>query len=233
MTESRIGKEYYDGSEYFEGGTEHLTDVESSFQRYRIEKVLQIYRPGPEERVLDMGCGWGTFGFALADEVEEVVGVDFSEKSIALCRRRLEADPRDNLRFVCADAGATGLEGGSFDAVIAADLFEHLYPEDSLRVVREAHRVLKRGGRLSIWTPHRGHFLEILKNNRILLKPDPTHVDYKSMEGLRSMLEETGFVLEKAYYAESHLPGVRRLEQGLMAFVPALRRRIAVLTRKV
>ena len=229
----RIDAAYYDASEYFEGGTGHLTDLESRFQRYRVSKVLGIYDPMPGERVLDLGCGWGTFEWVLAPRVAEVVGLDFSARSIELCRKRLAATDLDNVRFVQADAGATGLEPGSFDLVIAADLFEHLYPDDADRVVREAHRVLVRGGRFSIWTPHRGHVLEVLKNNRVLLKPDPTHVDYKSMERLRAMLSSAGFVIEKAYYAESHLPGLSALERAFMAFVPPLRRRIAILGRKV
>jgi SAM-dependent methyltransferase len=228
----RIDRSYYDRSDYFEGGTAHLTDLHSRFQRYRIAKVRSIYDPAPDEHVVDLGCGWGTFGFALSPRVAEVVGVDFSERSIALCRRRLETEPRSNLRFVCADAGATGLEGGKWDLVIAADLFEHLYPEDSERVVREAHRLLKPGGRFSIWTPHRGHVLEVLKNRNILLEADPTHVDYKSLDRLRAMLENAGFTIARSYYAESHLPGFRLLERALQRWVPLLRRRIAVLARK-
>lgn len=232
MADERIDREYYDRSDYFEGDAAHLRDMESPFQRYRVRKVLEIYRPGPEERVVDLGCGWGTFGFALAPEVAEVVGVDFSERSIALCTERLSGTELDNLRFLQADAGDTGLEPASFDVALAADLFEHLYPEDSDRVAREAHRLLRRGGRFVIWTPHRGHVLEILKNNRIFLKPDPTHVDYKSMGRLREMLRDGGLVIEKAYYAESHLPGLRDVERALMSFAPIFRRRIAILARK-
>ena len=227
----RIDADYYDRSEYFAAG--HLRDRRSPFQRYRVDKVLSIYDPRPQERVLDLGCGWGTFEWALGPRVTEVVGVDLSAKSVDLCERQREAGGFRNVRFVHADAGATGLAAGSFDLVIAADLFEHLYPDDSERVACEAHRVLKSGGRFSIWTPHRGHVLEILKNNRVLLKPDPTHVDYKSMERLRSLLAGAGFVVEKAYYAESHLPGLRTLERALMGALPPLRRRIALLGRKI
>lgn len=232
MTEPRIGKEYYDSSDYFEGDAEHLRDMKSAFQRYRVRKVLEIYDPGPGERVVDLGCGWGTFDFVLAPRVKEVVGVDFSEKSIELCRRRQEAESRDNLRFLCADAGDTGLEGGAWDLVIAADLFEHLYPDDSVRVVEEAYRLLKPGGRFSVWTPHRGHVLEHLKSNDILLKRDVSHVDYKSMVRMRGMLEDAGFEIERAYYAESHLPLLRTLERLLQGFVPILRRRVAVLGQR-
>ena len=231
--EGRIDADYYDRSEYFGADSAHLRDMKSAFQRYRIRKVLEIYRPGPEERVLDLGCGWGTFSFALAREADRVVGVDFSERSIAHCRERQARSAFYNLRFVQADAGDTGLDADSFDVVVAADLYEHLYPDDSRRVTAEAWRVLKRGGRFVIWTPHRGHLLEVLKNNGIVLRPDPTHVDYKSMEALRELLDAEGFVIEKAYYAESHLPVLRDVERALMGRIPLLRRRIAVLARKV
>lgn len=232
MSPERIGREYYDEGGYFDEGTGHLTDPGSPFQRYRVRKVLEIYEPDEEDRVLDLGCGWGTFSFALAPRVEEVVGLDFSEKAVELCRSRRRELGVENVRFVRADAADTGLEPESFDVVIAADLLEHLYPEDTRAVLSECARVVRRGGRLVVWTPHRGHFLEILKSRGILLRPDPSHVDYKSIEGLREMLEEAGFMLEKAYYAESHLPVLRTLERTFLAFVPVLRRRIAILARK-
>ncbi len=232
MSEERIGKEFYDRSDYFEGHTAHLTDLQSRFQRYRVRKVLEIYDPRPGDRVVDLGCGWGTFGFVLSGRVGEVVGIDFSEKSIELCDRRLQEDPRGNLRFVCADAGATGLDGDAWDVVIAADLFEHLYPEDSRRVVAEAFRLLAPGGHFSVWTPHRGHILEILKNHDILIERDVSHVDYKSMDRMKAMMADAGFEIERAYYAESHLPGLSVLERALQGLAPPLRRRIAVLGRK-
>src|SRR5688572_26081106 len=155
-----IGKDHYDSSGYFEGaGTGHLTDTDSAFQRYRIAKVVELASPAPTDRVVDLGCGWGTFEHALAGRVAEIVGVDFSERAIEFCRRRLVAQPRPNVRFVCAHAGDTGLPPRSFDLVIAADLFEHLYPSDSARVASEALRLLAPGGRFAVWTPHRGHVL--------------------------------------------------------------------------
>lgn len=233
MTEpapGRIGREFYDSSGYFESAD--LVDHDSAFQRYRVSKVLEIHEPGPAHRVVDLGCGWGTFDFALAERVGEIVGVDFSERSIALCRQQLEAQPRANVRFLCADAGDTGLEGASFDVALAADLFEHLYPDDSRRVAEEAFRLLKPGGRFVTWTPHRGHILEVLKNRDIILKRDVSHVDYKSMATMRRLLTEAGFQIEKAYYAESHVPVLRTLERLTQGLVPILRRRIAVLGQK-
>jgi SAM-dependent methyltransferase len=229
----RIGKDHYDSSDYFGGeGASHLVDSDSPFQRYRVRKLTELRAPRAGDRVVDLGCGWGTFCFAWADRAKEIVGVDFSERSIDLCRQRLAREPRENLRFLCADAGDTGLPGEAFDLVIAADLFEHLYPDDSVAVAREAHRVLAPGGHFAVWTPHRGHVLEALKNRGILLRPDPTHVDYKSMAAMKSLLSDAGFTIERAYYAESHVPGLRLVERLLQPLVPFLRRRIAVLGRK-
>jgi ubiquinone/menaquinone biosynthesis C-methylase UbiE len=231
--EPRIGREHYDSSDYFEGrGATHLTDPKSPFQRYRVAKLTELRAPSTTDRVVDLGCGWGTFCFAWAERAAEIVGVDFSERSIELCRRRLAETPHGSVRFLRADAAETGLEARAYDLVIAADLFEHLYPDDSARVAREAHRLLVPGGHFAVWTPHRGHVLEALKSRGILLRPDPTHVDYKSMEAMKRLLSDAGFAIERAYYAESHVPGLRLAERLLQPVVPFLRRRIAVLGRK-
>lgn len=228
----RIGKEYYDTSMYFEGGTDHLTDMESRFQRYRVRMVTRLAQPRPTDRVADFGCGWGTFEFALAPKVRHILGIDFSSKSIELCKARLAENPAPNIDFMCADAGDTGLKEGSFDLILAADLYEHVYPEDSARITAEAFRLLAPGGRFAVWTPHRGHILEVLKNNSILLKPDPTHVDYKSMARMRALLADAGFKIPRAYYAESHLPGFNLLERALQPVLPMMRRRVALLGAK-
>lgn len=228
----RIDQRYYDRSDYHSTDAAHLADLSSSFQRYRVRKVLQIYQPVGKDRVVDLGCGWGTFCFELEDRVEEIVGVDFSQKSINFCEAEAERRGCDGVRFVRADAKDTGLAQGNYDLIIAADFFEHLYSDDSILVLHECRRLLRNGGRLVIWTPHRGHFLEMLKNNDIILKADPTHVDYKSMARLKEMVRDAGFRVEKSYYAESHLPILRGVERALMSVIPMLRRRIAILAIK-
>jgi cyclopropane fatty-acyl-phospholipid synthase-like methyltransferase len=234
-TPGRIGREYYDGSDYFDA-QDHLVDPNSAFHQYRLREVMRLAAPQPQDKALDIGCGWGTITFGIAPHVAQVLGVDFSQRSVDFCEAR-KTDGRggeapNRATFLCADGGDTGLEAEGYDLAVAADLFEHLYPEDTARVCSEAHRLLAPGGRFAVWTPHRGHVLEVLKNRDILLKHDPSHVDYKSMDRVKAYLTDAGFLIDQAYYAPSHLPGLRTLERTLQGVVPLFRRRIAVLGRK-
>lgn len=231
-SDSRIGSDYYDRSDYFEDASVHLQNLDSPFQRYRMRKVLEIHQPGKEARVLDLGTGWGTFLVVLAPRVREIVGLDFSQKAVTTSATRVRRLGLRNVHLVRSDATRTGLRDASFDVVLAADLLEHLYPDQTEATLDECHRVLKPGGRLVVWTPHRGHLLERLRARTFLLRRDPSHVDYKSLDRIRRLVLEREFSIEKAYYTESHVPVLRSLERSLMWWVPWLRRRIAVLARK-
>ncbi|MSR23050.1 MAG: class I SAM-dependent methyltransferase [Gemmatimonadetes bacterium] len=234
-----IDRLYYETTGYFEGGGRHLLDPESTFQRYRIREVLRLCGPHSGDRVVDLGCGWGTLAFVLARTAARVVGVDFAAAALEFCRRRLAAGPVRSLGtglgpnigprpdFIQADAGNTGLRGGSWDLVVAADLVEHLYPNDTRRVYEEARRLLRPGGRLVVWTPNPGHLLERLRALHIL-RPDPTHVDYKTLNRVIRELREVGFTIEVAEYVPSHLPFLRTVERWSQGFVPVLRRRVGV-----
>jgi len=221
----------YDSSGYFEAGGHHLLDPESAFHRYRVANVLALCGPVEGSAAVDLGCGWGTITFALARGGARVVGVDFSSESIRLCEERARTEPHPGLTFLQADAGSTGLGGGEWDLVVAADLVEHLDPATTLRVYREALRLLKPGGRLVVWAPNPGHILEFLRR-RGILKADPTHIDYKTLPRVVAELERTGFRICTAVHVESHLLILSTLERLTQRFVPCLRRRVAVVAER-
>jgi len=221
----------YDASGYFEGGGSHLLDPESRFHRYRVDKVLSLCGPVEGASAVDLGCGWGTITFALARQGARVVGVDFSSEAIRLCEERARSEPPPAPTFLRADAGTTGLAEAAWDLVVAADLVEHLDPPTTLRVYREALRLLRPGGRFVVWAPNPGHFLELLRR-RGILKADPTHIDYKTLPRVVAELERTGFRISAAVHMESHLPVLSTIERLTHRFIPCLRRRVAVVAER-
>jgi 2-polyprenyl-3-methyl-5-hydroxy-6-metoxy-1,4-benzoquinol methylase len=230
----RIGQSYYETSGYFEAGAEHLLDPGSRFQRYRAREVLRLCGPLTGARVVDLGCGWGTLSFPLAERAAEVVGVDFARAALRLCLERRSRADVGGARppgFVQADARRTPLRAGRWDIVVTADLVEHLYAEDTLAVYREAFRLLRPGGRLVVWTPCPTHFLERLRAWRVL-KPDPTHVDYKTLRRVVDELRSSGFEIVTARHAPSHLPVLKTAERVGQRWIRWLRRRVAVVARK-
>ncbi|MCQ5091510.1 class I SAM-dependent methyltransferase [Slackia exigua] len=72
----------------------------------------------PDMRVLDIGCGSGIYGLALASRVGEVVGIDISPKMIEAAREKACALDARNVRFVQGDFRDMAFDGG-FDLVFA------------------------------------------------------------------------------------------------------------------
>jgi SAM-dependent methyltransferase len=132
--------------------------VELHRQRVAREVIADLAARAPAGpfRVLDAGCGDGTFVDRLARTLDRpgtrFTGVDRSEFQLAKARRLAEAAdaPYD---FRVADLGVRiPFDDATFDLVHAAEVIEHLLDPDLL--VDEAARVLRPGGHVVITTPN-------------------------------------------------------------------------------
>ena len=110
-----------DGRHWFEDVADHLG---AAYLRYSFTKgteqevafLVDCLGLPPGARVLDVGCGPGRHALALARLGFEVVGVDISERFVALAREG--ASPGVAVRFERADARALAYDS-EFDAVIS------------------------------------------------------------------------------------------------------------------
>lgn len=97
-------------------------------------------------KVLDLCCGMGRHSLALAEVGYKVTGVDLSE---VLLREAKRLDAEDQITWHQADMRRLPLQNGEFDAVV--NLFTSFgyfrEDEEQIKVLREAARVLKPGGR--------------------------------------------------------------------------------------
>ena len=119
-----------------------------------------------KRRILDVGCGDGTYAFVLSELGAIVSGQDLGAQQIEIARSRTYGP--DNTRsghFICGNAENLMFEPNSFDCVFSADFFEHIDIETKRKVLGEIYRVLVPGGLLVIKTPNLD-YLKIAINSK-------------------------------------------------------------------
>jgi len=112
------------------------------------QRILEEVGIEPGDRVLDYGCGTGSYTAVAAQMVGDcgkVYALDFHPLAIESAER-LAAGGLGNIEAIRSDC-ATGLADGSIDVVLLTDIL-HMLGEPE-RILRELHRVLKPGGVLA------------------------------------------------------------------------------------
>ncbi|MEJ0099911.1 MAG: class I SAM-dependent methyltransferase [Pseudomonadota bacterium] len=133
---------------------EYCWDIDGHVEShdYLLQPVLRLLRGYGAKRVLDLGCGNGSFSARLASHGFEVTGVDFSASGIERARSNFPS-----LRFAQHDLqqplGASYSQG--FDAVVSTEVIEHLLLPRM--VMHNARAALRPGGHLIVTTPFHGY----------------------------------------------------------------------------
>lgn len=96
------------------------------------------------KKVLEYGCGTGSYAIALSRMAESVYGVDISEVGIESARNKAEKERLDNASFLVMDAEELQFTDNSFDVVCGTGILHHLNLDKALKEIK---RVLKPGGK--------------------------------------------------------------------------------------
>jgi cyclopropane-fatty-acyl-phospholipid synthase len=106
---------------YFPRGDETLEEAQRKKKRHIAAKLALE----PEQRVLDIGCGWGGLALYLAAVADvKVVGITLSEEQLRVAQARARAAGlSDRVEFQLCDYR---LVPGRFDRVVSVGMLEHV-----------------------------------------------------------------------------------------------------------
>lgn len=102
----------------------------------------KILKGTPSKNVLDLGCGTGRF-LDFAD-----YGVDVSTEMIRVAKAKFPTK-----QIFKESAANTHFDNVSFDVVISFHVFMHLEKTTMISILNEAHRILRKGGKLLFDVP--------------------------------------------------------------------------------
>jgi cyclopropane-fatty-acyl-phospholipid synthase len=184
----------------------------------KLELVCTKLALEPGMRVLDVGCGWGSFAIHAAREHGvSVVGITLSEGQAELARERVrEAGLADRIEIRLQDYRE--LADAPFDAISSIGMVEHVganqideYMAVLARVLKPGARLLNHGiARLRVGEPEAGPFSE----RYVFPDAAPLHLSRIQVAIERAGLETHHVEDFRLDYAETLRHWARRLDEN-------------------
>jgi cyclopropane-fatty-acyl-phospholipid synthase len=120
-------------------------------QRRKLRRVCDKLALGPDDHVLEIGCGWGSFALTAAGEYgARVTGLTLSPAQAELARARIrEAGLDDRVRILEEDYRS---HQGSYSKLASIEMIEAIGEKQFAVFFSACDRLLARGGRACIQT---------------------------------------------------------------------------------
>ncbi|MBP9668940.1 MAG: cyclopropane fatty acyl phospholipid synthase [Candidatus Pacebacteria bacterium] len=138
LYERMLGESMGYSSGYFGNGATTLAEA----QYAKFDRVCKTLKLAPGMRVLEIGCGWGTFAaYAAQHYGVSVVGVTVSKEQLAFAEKKCEGLP---VTFYFGDYRTLPKEyEGSFDRVVSIEMIEAVGLKNLRAYMQVAHTMLK------------------------------------------------------------------------------------------
>jgi cyclopropane-fatty-acyl-phospholipid synthase len=115
-----LDKEMFYSCAYFESDDASLEEAQTSKARHIANKLLLQ----SNQKVLDIGCGWGSMMFYLAQNYNiDVSGITLSKEQFSAAQAEAQKRQLDNTHFHLEDYRE---HQGSYDRIVSIGMFEHV-----------------------------------------------------------------------------------------------------------
>ena len=112
------------------------------------EVLADLLNLEPNSKILDLAAGTGRTSIPLAKNGFIVTALDLTEGMMKVMKKKIATQNIKNIDVVPGNAKQIPYEDSSFDAVVSFR-FLHLFDEDDKqKIIDEAHRVVKPGGKV-------------------------------------------------------------------------------------
>ncbi len=144
-----FGEAYTDGEITIENGTltyfKNETDTLETAQNNKIQHIIKKLNIKPNQKVLDIGCGWGSLAIDIAKSANcEVTGITLSENQFNYCKKRAkELNLENQLNFKLMDYRELNEK---FDRIVSVGMFEHVGRKFYKKFFSQVEKLLKDDG---------------------------------------------------------------------------------------
>lgn len=115
-----LDKEMFYSCAYYESEDSDLEQAQQSKARHIASKLL--IRPG--DRILDIGCGWGSMMFYLAQHFDvQIDGITLSNEQFSAAKKEARKRQLDHVNFHLQDYRE---HQGKYDRIVSIGMFEHV-----------------------------------------------------------------------------------------------------------
>jgi SAM-dependent methyltransferase len=119
----------------------------------RFELARALVAPGAGGRLLDYGCGDGTFVAMVHDSFRETVGLDVDPKQVDEAAARLGHLQGARFAVTPPAAGFRLPASGEFDVVTCMEVLEHCLEDERRRIIGVLARLVAPGGLVVVSVP--------------------------------------------------------------------------------
>jgi 2-polyprenyl-3-methyl-5-hydroxy-6-metoxy-1,4-benzoquinol methylase len=158
---------------------------------------------GKNKRVLDIGCGSGSFTKTLAQHGCKVTGLERNPESIKKVRPYCVEAIHVDLNSCEWPSVLKGEK--DFDVIVAADVLEHLY--DPWKTLQQMVPLINSNGYFVISLPHIGHaaVMACLMNGNFEYQDkgllDSTHIRFFGFNNIEELLAQAKLKIIEVWYA--------------------------------